>query len=608
MKTLRTLGLVVACLLAACDGYFHAPAEGAARVGVAFRQVAGGENAAFDVADNVAVEVRVGATTLHSEVVPVTPGGTAAMAEVVVDLPEGATGASVAVDLRTGTQPLFTGSSTVTLTPGQVSEVVVDLEPVVASLDVVAPAPFTTFGNTTLLEGRALFASGHEVPGVTIQWESLAPGIVTVEAEGAGWRATAVSEGSAMLRAAGGGAEATVNAEVAVVAASLEVVPDSLHLRIGETGLLTAIARDSSETPIPGRVPEWVSSDPAVAEVDADGEVMAVAPGSATIEANVANLRAAARVRVIPPGPSVTTLEPTQVTATTAVFQVDVHTHGEPTTLYFVHGTTPDLRDGRSTDPISLQPSASPRVIGQPVTGLPSGTRIYYRAVASHATETRMGEIVSFETLALPGTPMGLTASLSNGVLLQWTSGSGDELRFEIERDVVPVPADVGPNPSGPAAVFQVIGTTGPGVTEFRDPSPPAGELHYRVRACHANGCSPWSDPLVWFYGLPPSVVTTPPLVLSNGRARLQLEVNPHDAPTVVYWQIGFNEEFSEWTYYPADDGFDPVPLDAGAGHLPVSRFYITPDWVTGYWVRAVAENTWGTTYGNILLIEGDQG
>ncbi|PYP60661.1 MAG: hypothetical protein DMD40_00070, partial [Gemmatimonadetes bacterium] len=72
------------------------------------------------------------------------------------------------------------------------------------------------------------------------------------------------------------------------VTASVKVVkvsPATAHIRLGGQAQLSALTETSENTPLPGRVVIWSSSNASVATVNDSGLVTAVAAGSATITA-----------------------------------------------------------------------------------------------------------------------------------------------------------------------------------------------------------------------------------------------------------------------------------------------------------------------------------
>lgn len=147
--------------------------------------------------------------------------------------------------------------------------------------------------------------------------------------------------------------------------------------------------------------------------------------------------------------------------------------------------------------------------------------------------------------------------------------------------------------------MFLPVATVGADVTQFEDTSPPAGELRYRVRACNDDGCSPWTLPLTWFYGVPPLVQTRPATNVGNNDAVVSAFVNPQNAPTIVYWEVTFDPSFTT----PPPMIFPASGLSAGEGNIDVVRSTLATSLNSGttYYVRAIAVNTWGSAVGSVL-------
>lgn len=83
---------------------------------------------------------------------------------------------------------------------------------------------------------------------------------------------------------------------------------------------------------------------------------------------------------------------------------------------------------------------------------------------------------------APPLDPVGAAVGAS-AVVLDWTDGSDNETRFEIERR------------TGTAGNWGSVGNVGANVTRWHDGAVTGGtEYGYRLRACNAVGCSPWTD------------------------------------------------------------------------------------------------------------------
>lgn len=118
-----------------------------------------------------------------------------------------------------------------------------------------------------------------------VTWHSDAPDICEVSTDG---RVTAKAAGHAIITATAGGVSTSCNVTVAVPVTSLSLDKDTLRLAVGASDTLTAsvLPEDATDKAI-----IWTSSDPAVATVDENGVVKAIAKGTATITATAADDR-----------------------------------------------------------------------------------------------------------------------------------------------------------------------------------------------------------------------------------------------------------------------------------------------------------------------------
>jgi hypothetical protein len=598
-----------AIALSGCaDGWFHDPAPtGAAAVQVVFQQSAQA-SAAFDAADNIAVDLSADGSGLFAGTVDVAANGGSIEVPIQVDLPDGAVTAGLTVQLRRAGDALFSASAPVSLVPGETTRVVLSLTPVIDRLEISAPPTFTAWGQSFTLGGSAVFATGDPIPGGEVAWSSLDPGIVRIDRIGSAYRATSVGDGSASLRASFEGRTATVAAVVDARVASIEVSPSSVTLAPGESVDLTATLKDANGNVLP-RVPTWSSSDENVATVSASGRVTGVATGTADIVAARDGVSSRAALDVRAGAPRVTTLPPNVVAFDEAVLRARVEPGPAVTTVVFDYGTVPDLSDATRTAPSVVGANAGPTDVSRTATGLPGGTTLYVRAIATNSFGSSTGSIIAFTTpVAPPNAPTGLSGAYTGTVRLTWQDNSSDEIRFDIEREVLTGQGNgtAGPGPvarrdaSGPQRVFQPLGSVGAGVTTFDDLNPPTGELRYRVRACSATACSDWTPALTWFYGLPPLVLTRPATNVGFDDATVSALVNPQNAPTTVVWEFGFEPTFTT----PPPTALPTQPLDAGVGNVDVFRQFTATGLQPGstYWVRAVATNPWGTTVGSPVM------
>lgn len=150
-----------------------------------------------------------------------------------------------------------------------------------SSLTISGPGEVNVAG-TIQLSAVAKDASGAAV-AAAITWRSSDSSIATVDATG---MVTGLALGTVTIEASTTGAAGAVTDthEVTVRIASIAVSPASVTLTsLGDTARLTAEAKDELGSTVTGVVFGFASSDTAVATVDGQGNVVAVANGAATV-------------------------------------------------------------------------------------------------------------------------------------------------------------------------------------------------------------------------------------------------------------------------------------------------------------------------------------
>jgi uncharacterized protein YjdB len=161
-------------------------------------------------------------------------------------------------------------------------------------------------GATGDLNVVAYDSAGNVVTGRAIVWASSSTGVATV---GTGGAVRAVAAGTAQVTATvdgvSGSARVIVRVSTYRAVASIRVWPDSLILDQGESRLISASTYDSNGN-VSGRPVTYTSSNTAVATLDANWKVVAVAPGTARIIVSSEGVEAYIGVRVlaVPTGPS----------------------------------------------------------------------------------------------------------------------------------------------------------------------------------------------------------------------------------------------------------------------------------------------------------------
>ncbi len=88
---------------------------------------------------------------------------------------------------------------------------------------------------------------------------------------------------------------------ITVTVGTVTVQPELTRMFVGETVPFTSTVRDENGRALPRATTSWVSDDPAIATVDADGMVTAVSAGNTRITATFRGVNGSGSVEVIPP-------------------------------------------------------------------------------------------------------------------------------------------------------------------------------------------------------------------------------------------------------------------------------------------------------------------
>ncbi len=154
--------------------------------------------------------------------------------------------------------------------------------PVPASVSLSAPsATITTIGNTSTVTATVRDAGGTALTGQSITWTSDGPGVASVSGSGSTATITAVGRGVAVVTARTGAFSSSITVFVRS-AFAVSIAPNTATVRVGNTTALQASV--SADEGVATSV-TWVSGDPSIASVSAQGVVTAVAPGTVVITA-----------------------------------------------------------------------------------------------------------------------------------------------------------------------------------------------------------------------------------------------------------------------------------------------------------------------------------
>jgi alpha-tubulin suppressor-like RCC1 family protein len=169
------------------------------------------------------------------------------------------------------------GSATLVVAPRPKQRIVLGL-----SLDTLFIDDPITPGDTTRLSATVLDDQNRPVPGVEFTWSSDNPSAATVDQSGL---VQAIGLGSATITVTAGELSASTVIAVERFVGSVAIGDTPTQVLIGDTIQLAATAASHLGVPLEGRTFTWTSSDPTVATVDANGQVMVLAPGEAIITA-----------------------------------------------------------------------------------------------------------------------------------------------------------------------------------------------------------------------------------------------------------------------------------------------------------------------------------
>ena len=170
--------------------------------------------------------------------------------------------------------------------------------PDIAEVALTPPTATVEAGRTLALSARVTDVTGATVTSSPVAWSSSNPQVATVSAAGL---VTARATGEARIAASAGGRSAVASITVTErEAASVQLLPVTLSIRVNRTAPLLARVLDADGTLLEGRPVSWSSSNTAVATVNAQGIVSAIAPGAATITATSAGRSAQSAVTVTP--------------------------------------------------------------------------------------------------------------------------------------------------------------------------------------------------------------------------------------------------------------------------------------------------------------------
>jgi LmbE family N-acetylglucosaminyl deacetylase len=205
------------------------------------------------------------------------------------------------VDVNGLVTTLAVGSTVVTATcEGRTGTATLTTQPIPVATVTVALASASVFvGQTAQATATTRDAGGNVLTGRTVTWSSSNPAVGTVDVNGL---VTTLAVGSTVVTATCEGRTGTATLTTQPIpVATVTVALASAGIIVGQTTQGTATTRDTGGNVLTGRTVTWSSSNPAVATVDGNGRVTALAVGSTVVTATCEGRTGSATLTVTPP-------------------------------------------------------------------------------------------------------------------------------------------------------------------------------------------------------------------------------------------------------------------------------------------------------------------
>jgi hypothetical protein len=291
------------------------------------------------------------------------------------------------------------------------------------------------------------------------------------------------------------------------------------------------------------------------------------------------------------------------VTVSSATVNGNINPNGYNTTYWFEYGTNTSL--GQTTQFQSLGSNSGSLSVNANIYGLAANTTYYFRVVAQNQYGTSYGQILNFQT----GNGGGIYGSAPYAQTNQVTGVGNTYATFN--GSVSPNNADTyswfeyGVNPG--SLVYTTnsnyVGSGNGATNVSQNATNLTGNTtyYYRIVARNNNGTSYGSvvsfNTLGGGYnpttGNAPIVTTRPANYVYQNSALLSGEVNPNGGTASGWFEYGLTTSLGLTT------GQQPVGTSYSTGNIVYALSGLLPN--TTYYFRAVAQNQYGTSYGQIL-------
>ncbi len=284
--------------------------------------------------------------------------------------------------------------------------------------------------------------------------------------------------------------------------------------------------------------------------------------------------------------PSINSVSSSAVTDTTATLGATVTPNGAATTVTFEYGTSTSYGSATAAQPIGS--GTSPVAASAPLTGLPSGTTIHYRVIATNPQGTTTGADNTFTTTA-PQPQVTTTAA-------SFVTTASANLNGTVNPSSLPTSvyfeygdrADALPNTTS----TQNAGNGSANLDQFAFVSGLAPDTTVFYRLVAVSGAQAVYGSVLSFRTLPikPSIITSGTTNVNSTGATLNATVAANGFATVAWFEYGTNNAYGTTT------GIRSVA--AAETNAAISEALTNLAAGRTYHFRGVASNTNGVTFG----------